>query len=384
MTPTAPDEALRVAVNLLWCRPGLVGGSEEYLTRQLLGLCAVDPEHAAIVATVYASRAYATAHREITAEFRVESPALAVDRRAVRIALEHTWLAHRTRAVDVVHHGGGTAPAGGRAPVVLTIHDLQYLRFPQYFSRARLGYLRLAVPRSVRRAAVVTTPTHYVAARVVEAFDIAPERVMVVPHGIAIDDPAAPHYVERAHIERVRNAFDLGDRPYVVYPAITHPHKNHAMLIEALGRSGDDLVLIAPGGRGAADDEVVRAISRHGLGDRVIRPGRLSDLDRDAVVAGARALVFPSRYEGFGAPLIEAMALGTPVICSDHPAVREVVGDAGVVLDADDVEGWAAAMAGIEERRDELVAAGRRRVGAFGLEVSGAALVAAYRRAVRR
>lgn len=379
MTP-----GIRVGVNLLWCRPGLVGGSEEYLTRQLLGLRLVDPEAQSIIATVYASGAYAAAHREIATGFTLESPPLPTDRRALRIALEHSWLQWRTRDVDVVHHGGGTAPAGGRAPVVLTIHDLQYLRFPQYFSRLRLGYLRRTVPRSVHRATVVTTPTHYVAARVVEAFGIDPGRVVVVPHGIAVADPDEPHFVEQAHIDRVRNMFDLGERPYVVYPAITHPHKNHTMLIEALARTHDDLVLIAPGGRGAADDEVIRAISRHGLTERVIRPGRLSDLDRDAVIAGARALVFPSRYEGFGAPLIEAMALGTPVICSDHPAVREVVGDAAVILDADDVDRWAVAMTRIDERRAELVTAGRRRVAEFGLEVSGAALAAAYHQAAQR
>ncbi len=108
----------------------------------------------------------------------------------------------------------------------------------------------------------------------------------------------------------VRQRYGLGEGPYVVYPAITHPHKNHQLLIDVMARHWTDpaLRLVLLGGAGAVDADVGRSIIDRGLGDRVVRPGRVPDADRDALIAGATALVFPSRYEGFGAPLIEAMA----------------------------------------------------------------------------
>jgi glycosyltransferase involved in cell wall biosynthesis len=120
------------------------------------------------------------------------------------------------------------------------------------------------------------------------------------------------------------------------------------------------------------------------LTGRVIRVGRVSDADRDALIAGAAALVFPSEYEGFGAPLVEAMTLDTPIVSSAQVAVREVVGDAAVLVDSKgDADEWAAAVTQALDRRDELVAAGNRRRQLFTLDVAGTALAAAYRQAAR-
>ncbi len=123
---------------------------------------------------------------------------------------------------------------------------------------------------------------------------------------------------------------------------------------------------------------VARAITDLGLEGRVVRPGRVPSADRDGLIALADALVFPSEYEGFGAPVVEAMALGTPVICSDQPALAEVVGDAGVVLPRD-ADAWAGALDLVGQRRAAMVTAGRARARAFTAARSGAALAAAYR-----
>ena len=373
-----------VAVNLLWCVPGRVGGSEEYLTRQLLGLARIDPSQREVAPRVFVTEAYRRAHPDAAGQERVVSP-VPLETRPVRIAVEHTWLAVRSRGVDLVHHGGGTAPRLNAAPYVLTIHDLQYLTFPQYFSSVRLAYLRAAVPRSVRRARRIVVPTRFVATTVVEAFDVDPERITVVPHGFEPSAPAvaaspdgAPRAASTAGLER----YGLAGRRYVVYPAITHPHKNHRILLEAVEHLDDEVVVVLLGGRGAADDSVSDLIDRHRLGHRIVRPGRVPDADRDLILASAEALVFPSRYEGFGAPLIEAMALGTPVVCSTHPALVEVGGDAVIAVDPDDAPGWAAAVDAVGRRRAEMIAAGRERVGRFGLEESGRALLDAYREAV--
>ncbi len=368
-------DALDVAVNLLWLAPARVGGSEQYLVRQLAGL----PADSGIAPRLMVQRPFLAAHPDLSARCSVEVWPLDKDWRGARIVAEHTWLAARTRAADVVHHGGGTVPNAAPRPIVLTIHDLQYLVHPEYFSRARLQYLRWMMPRSARRAAVIAVPSAFVRGTVVDAFGIDAGRVVVVPHGAP---PATP--VERQAIDAIRSRLGLGSRAYVVYPAITHPHKGHAVLLEMMTALDGDTALVLAGGRGDAEAELMAKVRDGGLADRVVRTGRVSDAERDALIAGAEVLVFPSEYEGFGAPLVEAMTLGTPIVASAQPAVREVVGDAGVLVGevgADAGVAWAAAVEQAIAGREQLVAAGRARRHQFTLEASGTALAAAYRQA---
>lgn len=363
---------IRADVNLLWLAPGRVGGSEQYLTRQLAGL----PADAPVQPTLYVQPSFVAAHPDLAARFHTVPLPLDRDWRGLRIAAEHTWLWGRTRGADLVHHGGGTLPVGARGPAVLTIHDLQYREFPQYFSAARLRYLSWMMPRSARTAAVVTTPSDFVRGTVIDAFGIDPDRVMTVLHGVPEPETPAPDVVA-ATLAR----FGLTGRPYVVYPAITHPHKRHALLVDAVALV-PDISLVLIGGRGAAEESVRAAIERAGLGDRVVRPGRVTDAERDALVAGAAAMAFPSEYEGFGAPLVESMLLGTAVVCSSHAAIVEVVGDAARVVAGWDAAHWAAALAEVVAAPAAFVSAGHARARHFTIERSGTALVAAYERAV--
>ncbi len=360
---------LDVAVNLLWLAPGRVGGSEEYLVRQLVGL----PTDVGIEPVLYVQRDFAGTHAELASRMRTEVIPFQRDWRGARLVAEHTWLAARTRTADVVHHGGGTMPVLGHRPALVTVHDLQYLRFPEYFSRARRAYLHAMMARSIKRAAVVATPSEFVRSTVIDAFGADSTNVVVVPHGIPNIDPPDPEF-QATLLER----YGLADRPYVVYPAITHPHKRHMVLVEMLRFVAPELMLVLLGGVGPAETALRTAIEGSGMTDRVVRPGRVPGADRDALIAGAQALVFPSEYEGFGAPLIEAMAAGTPVVCSDHVAVREVVGDAAIVVGGGAAE-WAQAVNDAHLRRSELVAAGHRRRQAFTLQASGRALATAYR-----
>lgn len=368
---------LDVHVNLLWCAPGRVGGSEEYLVRQLTSLQRAEIPVADIDITMHLGASLAAARPELAADGAHLWPTrLDVDRRAVRIPVEHTSLAWRTRHADVIHHGGGTIPfVRPPVPTVLTVHDLQYRRFPHYFSAGRLAYLRLMMPRSARAATVVATPSAHVAADVVDAFGVDPTRTMVVPHPI---ETAIP---DECLVVDARRRYAGAGRLFV-FPAITHPHKGHVRLLEAMAHhwpdTDDRLVLI--GGEGAAEAEVRAAIDRLGLGQRVLRPGRVTATERDALVAAADLMVFPSEEEGFGAPVVEAMALGTPVVCSDIPALAEVSGEAAVLIGHEP----GAIAAGIREaldRTEELITLARWRATAFSPEAAGSALATAYRRA---
>jgi glycosyltransferase involved in cell wall biosynthesis len=214
---------------------------------------------------------------------------------------------------------------------------------------------------------------------VVEAFPIDPQEVVVVRHGVGSPSSAIPSDAE------VRHRYGLGSGPFVVLPGITHPHKGHEFLLELMATEWDDdeLRVVLLGGRGAADATIERRIDELGLRQRLVRPGRVSALDRDGIIAAADALVFPSEYEGFGAPVLEAMALGTPVICSDQPALVEVVGAAGLALPRER-EAWSGALDDARRRRSELIAAGRARAAEFTIAASGDDLAAAYRLANER
>ncbi len=371
----------RVAVNLLWCVPGRVGGSEEYLTRQLAGLPTDSLDELAV--ELHVQPDFAAAHADLAARFATKQYRLGPDLRLSRIVAEHSALALRTRSAALVHHGGGTVPRFGGDRVVLTVHDLQYLRYPEYFSWARRRYLAATMPRSIRAATVITTPTEYVRSTVVEGFDVDPATVVVVPHGV--DPEVAASSRTATEQLAVRQRLGLGDAPIVVYPAMTHPHKRHQVLIEMMERAApdDETRLVLLGGAGTAEDDLRERIEVSRLGDRVIRTGRVPAHDRDMLIKMADALLFPSEYEGFGAPLIEAMALGTPVACSDQPALREVAGPAAVIVPIGaDGHAWGAAVVEARRRRIDLVAAGYERLKHYSLAASGTALQAAYRQAL--
>ena len=365
---------VRVGVNLLWCRPGKVGGSEQYLSRQLAGLAIVNDGNVAV--TAFAPRGFVSAHPELTAvstSLSVIESGSDCANRAGRIVRESTWLAGRTREMQIVHHGGGTIPFRTNGATMLTVHDVQYLTYPQYFSQTRLRYLAYMLPRSLRRSDMVVVPSPYVRDTLVERFAINPEKVRVVVHGIESVD------VSTIDETTVRERFGLAGVPYFIYPAITHPHKNHRFLVELLagpwGRREEHLLFI--GGAGRADDELKALIAARDMSGRVHFTGHVGAADRDALIRGACAVLFPSEYEGFGAPVAEAMTLGVPVVTSDRASLPGVVGSGGIVLPLT-IDAWADVPERVAGQRDLLVAAGAERARAFTLEASGRDLLAAY------
>ena len=381
---TALDDRgpLHVGVNLLWLVPGVVGGSEEYTVRALLALA--DRDDPGLRVTLFALRQVSEAHPEIAERFEVVSSGSEGHRRAERVARESTWLPRMVdqHGVDLVHHAGGVVPPGpmvARTPSLLTIHDLQPLVMPENFTSVKRRWLSAMLPRSVDRASLVATPSEPASASVVELLGVDPERVITVPHGVE----AAPE-VGTDRLEAVRDRYRLSPRT-ILYPAIPYRHKDHATLVAAFSRlagSRDDLTLVLAGGPGPVDAELAALIGRSGFGSRVRRTGRVPWPDLEALYALATVVAVPSRFEGFGAPALEAMAAGRPLVAADATALPWVVGDGGRLVAPGDVEGWADALASIIDHPAEarrLGAAGKERSRAFTWARTAEALSSGYR-----
>ncbi|HET7770317.1 MAG TPA: glycosyltransferase family 1 protein [Chloroflexota bacterium] len=296
-------------------------------------------------------------------------------------------LALRDR-VDVLHCPLNVQPVLGTRPVVLTIHDLSFIRFPERFSRVKQRYLVTLTRYSARRARRILTDSAATRDDVIAAFGIPPERVDVV-YG-ACDPDFKPvdrsDSLELAELEAFRRRHGLPER-VILYLATLEPRKNVDRLVHAyaeLVRRGFPHSLVLAGGKGWGYERIFQAIEQHGLRDRVILPGYVSREEQPRWYNAADLFVYPSQYEGFGLPPLEAMACGIPVVTSNASSLPEVVGSAGKTVNVDDVKALADAMAAVlsdpaeaARMRDE----GLQRAGTFTWEAAAARCVAAYRAA---
>ncbi len=374
------DRSTSVLVNLLWLVPGVVGGSEQSLTGALRSIAADPPTDLDLRLAVL--RPFAEAHPDLAERFPLEVlPADGSDK-VRRVLAEQSWLARVTRrsGAAVVHHAGGIVPVVHPGRVVLTVHDLQPLDLPRNFSRAKRSYISTMVGRSVRAAAVVCVPSEFTRQRVIDLLGADPASVVVVPW--ARSGPSAPSKV-------ASGATAVPDGPYFLYPAITYPHKNHVVLLDALARIGRDLdvSLVLTGGDGAAEAQVAEQICSLGLEDRVVRTGRVGQDQLEALYAAATAVVVPSRYEGFGLPVLEAMDRGVPVLAAAAGSLPEVARSEDLV-DPDDVTAWTDAMQAVlalsDHDRADRIAAGRELAARFTPQRTAAGTLDAYRTAARR
>ncbi len=244
-------------------------------------------------------------------------------------------------------------------PTAVTIPDLQHEVFPEYFAPAVLAWRRDRMAVSARLASVVFTLSEHAKATLVNTFGIDPDKVAITPCDIGAD--FAPP--EQELVARCRATH--GD--YLLYPANTWPHKDHQTLLLALAelvRTHPGLRLVLTGSADTHHAHVVGEIARLGLADRVDICGHVPVARLVALYASARALVFPSRFEGFGIPLVEAMHVGCPIVCADATSLPEVAGDAALLFRPGDASDLATQVRRVLDEpalAADLVRRGRRR-----------------------
>jgi glycosyltransferase involved in cell wall biosynthesis len=284
------------------------------------------------------------------------------DGRLIAVARDVVWypaLLPRAAAragVDVLHCTIFRAPPRSRVPTIVTVHDLAVLRYPSVFPAWTRLYGRTALRPTIRAADRVFAVSEFSKHETVELTGVDPDRVDVVPNAL---EP----------VFRSEGPALEGD--YVLAVGTLEPRKNLKRVIEATRLAGVELRLVGAPGWGDAGVE----------GNHVTWLGRIDDSELAAAYRGARALVFPSLYEGFGIPALEAMASGTPVVTSAGGAMAEITGDAAVLVDPLDVAAIAAAIEEADRRRADLVPRGLERAKHYTWDRAVDAAVAGYEKA---
>jgi glycosyltransferase involved in cell wall biosynthesis len=367
MAGQASFPGVHVGVNLVFLVPGASGGFEVYARQLLPRLVAQAPADWRFTAFV--------GEEAVGGSFGMEEVVVPVraSNRVEWVRGEQQYLPRfaRRAGCDLVHSLSSTAPAWGRFKRVVTVHDLIYKHFPE----AHLGWkargMGLLVPLAARRADRVITGSDAAAADIRAHLHVAD--VDVVPHGVD-----APGEARTSEAE-LRASLELGDRPVVLCLAAQRPHKNLVRLIHATAQLDDGVLVIA--GYATAHGDELRAIADP---SRVRILGWVNDADREGLYALASVFAFPSLYEGFGLPVLEAMVRGVPVVCSTTPAVAEVAGDAALQVDPLSTEALGDALRrvlGDPAEAERLRAAGCARAGRFSWDRAARLTLDSYRRA---
>jgi glycosyltransferase involved in cell wall biosynthesis len=263
-------------------------------------------------------------------------------RAAVRVLWEQfvqPWALRRIRA-DVVHGPVFVGPLLSPCPVVVTVHDLSFIRFPELFRPANRLYLTVLTRLSARRARRLIAVSAHTASEITRLLGVPPGRVDVVYHGV---DPAFRPF-PADEIAAFPQRRGLPER-FVLFVGTLEPRKNLVRLVEAFARVCDGSVgLVLAGGRGWLYDELLATVEALGLGDAVIFAGYVMNDELPLWYNAATVVAYPSVYEGFGLPVLEAQACGTPVLTSNVSSLPEAAGDAALMVDPYDVEALAAGL----------------------------------------
>jgi glycosyltransferase involved in cell wall biosynthesis len=267
------------------------------------------------------------------------------------------------RRFDVYHETGFVPAAMSSVPTVYTIHDLSLINHAKMHPRERVWFYEFFRKRRMHYADHILTVSEFIRTEICEILSIPPEQVTVVP------EASAPHFWPRTpeSIQEVCRKYSL-PREYLFFVGSLEPRKNLPLLIQALQYSKTGIPLVISGWEGWGDKSWMQTIRSAGLEDRVVFTGYVNDETLACLYSGATAFVYPSLYEGFGLPILEAMSCGCPVICSNVSSMPEVAGKAACLINPSDAEELAVAIdhiAGNNDSRSQLIQKGLRRAAEF-------------------
>jgi glycosyltransferase involved in cell wall biosynthesis len=371
---------VHVGLNLVFLVPGETGGMETHARELIPRLAALD----GLRVTAFVNRETAATPGPWDGVERTVVPVDARNR-VEWVRGEQQLLPRLAGAagVELVHSLASTSPLRGRFVRVTTIHDLNYKLVPEaHFGLRALG-MRLLVPGSARRSHRLMVDAESTRRDLAEHLRVAPAKVDVVP----LAAPAPPAAVVATREPELRQRLGLGERPVVLSPSAKRPHKNLARLLRALAAIDDERrpLLVVPGYPTPHEQELRELAGELGIADDLRLPAWVPAADLEGLYALATAVVFPSLYEGFGLPVLEAMARGVPVACSNRSSLPEVAGEAALLFDPEDVDAIGVATERLladGALRERLRAAGREQAARFSWERTAQLTVESYRRAL--
>ena len=357
-----------------------LGGNESYATHLIEALAEVDSVNQY---TIFVTR------REARDRFSNRWPNF-----QVRATLPHTPLIRipltlsaelRRNRVDVLHVQF-TAPPFSPCPVVVSIHDLSFEHLPQTFKRRSRTQLRLTVRRSARNASQVIALSNHTRADLIDTYNLPPEKVNVIP--LAAADTFSP-VIDDNELQRVRQTYGI-ERKYLLSVGSIQPRKNLRRLIDAyslLRRQQPECKLpqlVLVGKNAWLYNETLQLLKDREVGSSIIVTGYVPESDLPALYSGALCFIYPSYFEGFGLPPLEAMKCGAPVIVGNKTSLPEVVGDAALMIDPFDINAIATAIQKVSsdaELRSQLRAKGLQRASQFDWKETARRTLAVYEKA---
>jgi glycosyltransferase involved in cell wall biosynthesis len=364
-------------------------GVGNYIVNLLAGLAAVDAENQYLLYPYFPEcfpprLADMAAHVPPQANFSLWGagrPELLVKLLWFKLKLPQRWFLAST---EVTHSTNLAGPRLSGSRLVVTVHDLSFCREPAWHKEDNVAFSLRALGRAVRHATLLITPSAFTAAELEELHPAARGRVRVVPEAVLPLYRPEPHHGEAARV-RARHGLE---RPYLLFVGTLEPRKNLERLIVAyhrlLAKGQEEFDLVLAGGPGWKAAGIEAAINHPAGRGRVRRLGYVPGPELPALYQGAWALVYPSLYEGFGLPVLEALACGTPVVTSRTASLPEVAGEAALYLDPLDQDDMLAALERITGEpglREELAAKALAQAARFSQEAMGRAALAVYQEA---
>lgn len=349
-------------------------GSQSFVRNLLKLLSTVD---AVNDYTIFVRSPEAVADIAVTDKMLIQTVASNQARMRIPFALSRAIL---RSGVDVLH-AQFAAPLVCPSQIVVTIHDILFERYPQFFHPSDLRQLRIRVPLTVRRAAAVLTGSEFSKQDIARRYAIAPDKIVVAPYA---PDPMFRPIHDTAQLARVSAQYRTTDN-YVLFVGVLKPNKNVRTLVEAYVRlrraNRIDHKLVLVGSEDALQSDVRSLVKDAGCSNDLVFTGHIPASDLVALYNSATVFVQPSIFEGFGLPSLEAMACGTPVITSNTSAIPEVVDDAALLVNPLDVDELANALEVVlhdENLRSRLSVKGLARAGMFSWETTARTIVHVY------